>query len=123
MNAALEEIEKSQIDAKARDFLDKVKISRQKYRDARETVINLAMQNKNAEAYALYVTKVDQLAKEYMNQIGGLSDYYTELSKKMNANSQAAFERATQITVSIIVMALLVLGVSGWYITKLMVLY
>ncbi|TWH45447.1 methyl-accepting chemotaxis protein [Sporomusa sp. KB1] len=117
--ANLAELEKIQLDAKAKDLLNKVNTAREKYRAAREQVISLALQNKNAEAYALYVATVDKQAAEYIDQMREFSDYYTELSKKMNEDNQAAFERANQIVLGTLLLAFLVLGLIGWYITKI----
>jgi len=119
MNKIIEELEKSKLDPKAKEMLAKMEITRQKYKDAREPVTNLAMQNKNAEAYALYVANVDPVSNEYLKQIGALSDYYAELSKQMNADNQAAYERAMNIDVSILVLAFIMLGASGWYINRI----
>ena len=46
-------IEKLPLDAKAKELLAKLKDSQQRYRVVRTQAIELAMQNKNAEAYAL----------------------------------------------------------------------
>ncbi|SDE98061.1 methyl-accepting chemotaxis protein [Sporomusa acidovorans] len=115
----LTELEKIHLDAKSKDLLNKVNTAREKYRDAREQVISLAMQNKNAEAYALYAANLDKQSTEYIDLMREFSDYYTELSQKMNEDNQAAFERANQITMGILLMAFLVLGLSSWYISKI----
>lgn len=117
--ANLTEIEKIHLDVKAKDLLNKVNTARGKYRDAREQVISLALQNKNAEAYALYVANLDKQAAEYIDLMREFSDYYTELSQKMNEDNQAAFKNANQITLGTLLLAFLVLGLSGWYITKI----
>ncbi|WP_346352966.1 methyl-accepting chemotaxis protein [Azotosporobacter soli] len=117
--ANLDEIEKMPLDAKARAMLGKVVDVRGKYRDARAKVIDLALQNKNAEAYAAYVANVDKPAAEYIEAMREFSDYYTELSKKMDEENQRAFARANQISVATLLIAFIVLGVSGWYITKI----
>jgi methyl-accepting chemotaxis protein len=51
-NNNLAEIEKVNLDANSKDLLDKIKNAMQKYRDARKQASELAMENKNAEAYA-----------------------------------------------------------------------
>ncbi|SDF54731.1 methyl-accepting chemotaxis protein [Sporomusa acidovorans] len=117
--ANLTELEKIHLDAKAKDLLNKVNTAREKYREAREQVVSLAMQNKNAEAYAQYVANVDKQSTEYIELMREFSDYYTELSRKMNEDNQAAFGKANQITLGILLLAFLVLGGSSWYITKL----
>jgi methyl-accepting chemotaxis protein len=113
------EIEKVPLDDKTKELLAKIQISRGTYRDARSKVIDLVVKNKNAEAYALYMATVDPLATVYMNQLSDLGDYYTELSKKMSDNNHASFEKATQITLTILLLSVLLLGLSGLYITRI----
>lgn len=112
-------LEKFNLDDKAKDMLAKVQTSREKYRDARGKVLELAMKKQNAEAYVLYTASVDVIATEYMNQLRDLGDYYTELSNKMDRDNQLAFQKATQIMIGIMMLAFILLGISGWYITKL----
>ncbi|MBP2661937.1 MAG: methyl-accepting chemotaxis sensory transducer, partial [Firmicutes bacterium] len=118
-NTNLLEIEKVNLDAKSHEYLNKIKTTMQKYREARKQTSELSMQNKNAEAYALYVTSVDPLANELLQQIYNFSDYYSKLSETMNAENQLSFKKATQITISIMVLSLIILGVSGLYITRI----
>ncbi|GMB01931.1 methyl-accepting chemotaxis protein [Pelosinus sp. IPA-1] len=118
-NDNLTEFEKAHLDPKGKDLLAKAQTTRKLYRDARQQVIELAMQNKNAEAYALYVMSVSPLAIEYMGNIHDITSYYSTLSEKTSADTQAAFEKSMQITVGILVVAFIVLGMSGWYITKI----
>jgi methyl-accepting chemotaxis protein len=118
-NSNLAEIEKVNLDTKSNESLDKIKKSMQKYREARKQTSELSMQNKNAEAYALYVTSVDPIANDLMEQLYNFSDYYGKLSEKMNEENQASFKKATQITIGIMVLAFIMLGVSGLYITKI----
>jgi len=113
------EIEKANLDAKAKEKLDGIKTSMQKYREGRDKVVELAMQNKDAEAYALYVASVESSATEAQDKLRDLSKYYVEMSKKNNADNKAAFERSTHIVISIIFLSFMILGLSGWYITKI----
>jgi len=118
-NENIVEFEKTKLDTKAAEKLAGLKESMGKYREARTRVIELAMQNKNAEAYALYITNVEPLAKEALNRCTDLSKYEVETAKKSNAENQVAFVKAMQIQISIIVVSLILLGLSGWYITKI----
>jgi methyl-accepting chemotaxis protein len=113
------QIEKLDLDPKGRDLLKEVETTRQKYRDVRSQVIELAIQNKNTEAYALYVAAVNPLAIEFMGKLTQLTSYYASLAEKTNADNQAAFENAMRITVSILVIAFIILGISGWYMTRI----
>lgn len=107
-----------QMDEKAKAMFDKMKEAQDKYRKARVDVIELAAQNKNAEAYALYIDKVDPLATDYINTLRELSDYYADLSDQSNKENQADFEKAVLIVSIIILTVVLLLGFSGLYITK-----
>ncbi|KYZ76795.1 chemotaxis protein [Anaerosporomusa subterranea] len=118
-NDNLVEIEKSHLDSKAKELLAKTKSSLQKYREVRAQVINLALENKNAEAYAIYVTSVDALATETTDNLNNLSDYYAQLSTQMDADTQAAAAKATQITIGLLVAAFLILGLSGFFIARM----
>jgi methyl-accepting chemotaxis protein len=118
-NDSYAELEKSHLDVKGKELLMKVEAARQKYRDARNQVIELSIQNKNAEAYALYGTKLNPLTIEFMSNLGDLTDYYSTLSEKTNVDNQAAFDTAMKITVGILVIAFIILGMSGWYMNKI----
>ncbi|WP_371363683.1 hypothetical protein SRRS_45590 [Sporomusa rhizae] len=114
----LEAVANVHLDAKAKELLDKVTVSRQKYRDVRGQVIELALQNKNAEAYTLYTTQVDPLTKEFTDNLRNLANYFSDVSKQSNLDNDAQFAHATWISIGIIIAAFLTLGGSGWLITN-----
>lgn len=118
-NENFAEIEKANLDAKAKEKLAEIKTSMQKYREVRDKVIELAMQNKNAEAYALYVASAESLATEVQDRSRDLSKYCVEISQKNNADNKAEFEKSTHIVIGIIFVSLVILGLSGWYITRI----
>lgn len=118
-NDSYVELEKSHLDVKGKELLMKVEAARQKYRDARNQVVELSIQNKNSEAYALYLAKLNPLTIEFMSSLGDLTDYYSSLSEKTNVDNQAAFDTAMKITVGILVIAFIILGMSGWYINRI----
>ncbi len=118
-NKTLASVEKLPLDAKAADLLAKIKESRQKYASARTAVIELSMQNKNAEAYALYSTQVAPLSNAYIGNARKLSDYYTELGKQMNEDSQAAAATANRITIGFILVMSVILGMIGLFIARM----
>ncbi|WP_378956666.1 methyl-accepting chemotaxis protein [Pelosinus sp. sgz500959] len=120
-NSNLEEIEKQFLDSKAKELLNQTAMTLKKYRAVRAKVIELALQNKNTEAYALYIMDVEPVATELTDRLREFSDYYAKLSEEMNANNQAAFKKATQITISVILIAFLILLVSGFYIAKIII--
>lgn len=113
------EIEKLNLDSKGRGLLKEVQMARQKYRDVRSQVIDLSIQNKNTEAYVLYVTRVNPLAIEFMDKLNELTNYYAALAEKTSVDNQTEAENAMRITMGILVLAFIVLGISGWYITRI----
>ncbi len=117
-NENLAIVEKMDLDAKATELLGKVKVLQQSNRAARTQVLELAMQNKNAEAYTLYVNTLSPLTTEYTDNLRNLADYFTKLSEQANADNDVMFERATKISIGSIMVAVLVLGLSGWLITQ-----
>jgi methyl-accepting chemotaxis protein len=118
-NNNLSEIEKHSLDSQSKEILNKMKVSLQKYRDARVPVIELALQNKNAEAYALYVMNVESLATNTIDNLQSFSDYYTQISQQMDADNKVAFAKSIQIAMVIFLLSLIVLLLSGWYINKI----
>ena len=118
-NDNLAEFEKSHLDFTAKEKLTGLKTSMQKYREARSKVIELAMQNKNVEAYALYTATVDSLEKEALNQCIDLSKYAMNMAQKTKAGNQASFEKSGQVTFGIFFASLLLLGLNGFYISKM----
>ena len=119
LNENSEEIGKANLDAKAKEKLAGIKTSMQKYREVRDKAVALAVQNKNAEAYALYVASVESLATEVQDRSRDLSKYFVEMSQKKNAENKAAFERSTHIVMGIIFASFVILGLSGFYITRI----
>lgn len=121
INDGLAVIEQSHLDSTAMEMLAKIRTSRQKYTEAKAQVLQLALENKNTEAYALYVKNVDPLANDYAEKLRDLSDYYAKLSEQMNHDNTAELAKATKTTATIAVIAFLVLGVSGFSITQMIV--
>ena len=117
-NENLAIVEKAHLDAKATELLAKVKAAQQNNRVARNQVLELATQNKNAEAYALYDNKLSPLTTEYTDNLRDLADYFSKLSEQANAENDIMFERATKMAVGSIMVAVLILGLIGWLITK-----
>ncbi len=119
LNSNLTEIEEHYLDSQGKELLNKANTSLKKYRDSRRKTFELALQNRNVEAYESYRTGVESIAAELSDDLHNLSDYYAALSEKMSSNNQASLEKAIHITIGIIVISFFVLLWSGIYITKL----
>lgn len=117
-NANLGEIEKSNLDVHEKEKIEALKGAMKKYREARTLVIELASQNKNVEAYAIYGASVEPLANDALQKCMDLSQYSVQLSKNLNEENKVSAERATQIMFGILFLFFILLGMSGLYITK-----
>ena len=118
INHDLAAVEKLPLDAKAKAMMAKIKESQQKYRAARNEVVELAAQNKNVEAYNLYASKAAPLSAAYLADMEALSDYYTELGAQMNHDSQAAAATARGMMAGIFAAAVLLLVGNGVVIVR-----
>ena len=118
-NKNLSDIAKLPLDAKASDMLEKTKAAQMQYRENRTEVINLAMQNKNAEAYALYAAKLEPLAAAYIASLDDFSIYYTEFGAAMDAANQAAVATAKRIIIGFSLIIVCFLGASGLFVAKI----
>ena len=118
-NENLALVEKIPLDPKAAALFAKVKMAQQENRAVRNQIVELAMQNKNAEAYALYTSKLSQTSTVYTDNLRDLADYFTKLSEQANAENDVMVDRATKISLGSIFVALLVLGLFSFFITRM----
>ncbi|MCE5286949.1 MAG: methyl-accepting chemotaxis protein [Pelosinus sp.] len=119
INKNMESLEQAHFDQKSDELFGKVRDAQQKYRAARGQVIELAMQNKNSEAYVLYMATLDPLSTAYINSLQDYGSYIQKLAENMNDSIQASEGRAIQLLSTIIVIAFIILGISGWFISQI----
>jgi len=80
------------------------------YRDGNNATIELAMQNKNQEAYQLYMSKVLPASEATAKALQVLSNEASRSAEQMNQESKEAFAKANMVFIMITVVAIL-LGV------------
>jgi methyl-accepting chemotaxis protein len=117
-NEVFGKIEKVHLDDKGKVIFAKIQASKDKFRNERKAVLALATQNKNAEAYQLYTSKVQPLSAEFLKNLEELSKYYSEISEKMKNDNETAASQANMITLGVLLVAFILLGASGFYISK-----
>jgi len=120
-NDIFSRLEKVHLDDKGRAMFTKIQTAKDEYRKERKAVIELAMQNKNKEAYQLYSGKVQPLAAVYIANLQELSEYYSEISEKMKNDNETAASQANMITFGVLLFAFIILGTIGYYINKTIV--
>ncbi|WP_018704016.1 methyl-accepting chemotaxis protein [Anaeromusa acidaminophila] len=119
INQNMDSLKKMHLDAKADELLAKMEQAQQKYRAARGPILELALQNKNAEAYVLYSATLEPRANEYVGSVRDYTVHIQKISEQMNADIQAAEAKAIQILIGCILVACIILGFFGWMINKM----
>lgn len=119
ITTALADIEKMPMNTQGKDLVTKVQLAMENHHKAMAQVVQLAMNGKNVDAYALYTQSVEPLTNNLTSSLRNLMDYYTAISEQMNKDNQAALQRAMTLMIGILVISLAILIVSGIYITKL----
>jgi methyl-accepting chemotaxis protein len=88
------------------------------YRAATKDVINLAMQNKNQEAYELFQSNAQNLSDQVFERLIAISENSNKVAEQMNASAKDDLTTASTIATVITIFALL-LGLSvGLLIVK-----
>lgn len=90
----------------------------QSYNESIKAVVNLAMQNKNQEAYALYQGQPAKLAGQINDELIKISEQSNKNAEKMNLSAANNVESSSMKAV-IITLLVAILGVGlGWIIIK-----
>lgn len=92
-----------------------------KYRDSRAKVFELANQNKNAEAYNLYMSDSKPLADDFMNKLTELSNGVKATIEELDKQNEKDFDFANFLFISIIVVAVIIGSLLGMLISKIIV--
>ena len=99
------------LDSSSKASVQEIKEALQKYRAVRSKVLELAMQNKNTEAYALYDQQGKALATKFTDKLRGLAEDMKKSADDMNQQNQKDFAFANTLFISII-LASVILGIS-----------
>lgn len=111
--------EKTSLDDHETRLLAEMKASMQKYRDAREQVIALAIQNKNAEAYGVYRQNVVPNLNDAAEKLIRLSEYNTKTAAEAAADNKKNFASAIKMLVGLSVLSLLLVFLIGRAISNM----
>jgi len=118
-NDNLQTIETAKMDDMEKQKIDELKSIMKKYRESRGKVIELAMQNKNKEAYILYNSSVDALSEQALNKAIDLTQYAVNAAAERNVKNAEHVKSAQIMSLSIVFIALVLLLFSGFYITRI----
>ncbi|MDR3597588.1 methyl-accepting chemotaxis protein [Clostridium sp.] len=82
-------------------------------------VMNLALSNKNEEAYALYNTTLSSLNQKIGKNISDLTDYNVKSAAQLNEENQTNYIKSISIIVVAVLLALIVVLIVSIFITNL----
>ena len=120
-NENLNKYEQTKLDEREVSALARVKAALQAYRQAREEVIRLAMQNKNAEAYAMFEQRVKKTLNEANKELVALTEYNAKKADELNTANDVEFAAVKKMIIGIQATALVLLALIGFYISKLII--
>lgn len=89
-----------------------------KYREGRKTVLSLALENKNSEAYVMYKKNVDSYANTVLNDLTKLGEHNKQIAKEINNSDKVNFRHALIIFFGITSIAVILIILLGILITK-----
>nr|WP_198508456.1 methyl-accepting chemotaxis protein [Bacillus xiapuensis] len=118
VDQAIKRYEQAHLTSKEKELLNSYKNLIVDFREARFKVVDLAKQNKNAEAYAIYSEEV----AEKRNEINGLLDEMQALNKQLaldiNEENKAALARSTFMMIIFLLVSLGLLIFIGILISR-----
>jgi len=117
-NKNAEEISKIPMGPKGKEIFEKIKVSGQAYRSVRTDVVNLAAQNKNSEAYAVYVAKGIPAAATYVKDFQEWSTHYSKRGETMSKATVVAERKAIMVMAVFFLVTVILLIVLGWVIAR-----
>lgn len=88
------------------------------YRDGRKKIMELAMQNKNAEAYKEYVTNVLPISNVFIDLLKKIAEDNTKEADELNKQNDEAFVRAKILIGGTLIGVLGIMGFFGFIIGR-----
>jgi methyl-accepting chemotaxis protein len=88
------------------------------YRQVRTKVMELATQNKNAEAYQLYMKEATPPATKFTKNLVDMTEHAKKSAEDMNVQSKKSIADAIMIFVAIILASIILGTLLGWIIMK-----
>lgn len=114
----LAEYEQTKLDPFELETIPKVKNSMQKYRQERDRVVQLAIEDKDADAYTLFEQRVRPPMEEFQQYLTQLAEYNVKTAKSIDTQNDLDFEHSRNVLLSIVFIIFLLLIVSGLYIAQ-----
>lgn len=114
VNEDIAKFEKTKLDPEEAKLFSAIKSEMAKYREARKVSLDLAMQNKNAEAYQNYVVNVEPLSQKFHTDLKMLSESNIKQAEQINQKNNENFDFASKVILVMIIGAILLSLALGW---------
>ncbi len=118
IDESVDSLSKLSLDATGKGFLNAGKSVLQQYRDVRGKVQELAMANKNSEAYAKFQKEALPLFLEYQRQFRALSEHLRKSAEELNRRNASDEVTAVRLLVGISLGAVLLAVLLGIFIAS-----
>ena len=115
----LEKLDKLITSEKGKDMLGKVKSARLAYVGSQEKALEMIKADaKKEEFVGLLQGDLRKTQTDYINTISALNDFQTELMEKAGTDAETAATSANRLLIIIGIVASLLTGLFGWFITR-----
>lgn len=106
------------LDAFETNKITEMETNLSKYREGRKTVLDLALNNKNQEAYDYYEKNIDTYTEAFLNNLVELGDHNKQNAEQINTADKANFKVAIELFIGIVITASIIIILLGILITK-----
>ena len=110
--------EKTNLTAFEVDTLKKLHNNLNNFQTARKETLELALQNKNAEAYTVFNNKVRRAGEELNKNLEALADFNNQSANKLNSENQESFKQAVLIFAIIIITSMILTIIFSYLLIK-----
>ncbi|RJS61850.1 methyl-accepting chemotaxis protein [Bacillus sp. PK3_68] len=120
-NAWMEQYKKTELSSKEKEGLAVFQKRLLEFRELRQKVLDLAAQNKNDQAYALYNREASQKRQQINQAINDLQDYNEQLAKRIKEKNNEKLGTARLILITVSLLGIVISIFIGLMITKIIV--
>ncbi|MEK4030578.1 methyl-accepting chemotaxis protein [Pseudobacillus sp. FSL P4-0506] len=120
-NAWMEQYKKTELSSEEKEGLAVFQKRLLEFRELRQKVLDLAAQNKNDQAYALYNREASQKRQQINQAINDLQDYNEQLAKRIKEKNNEKLGTARLILITVSLLGIVISIFIGLMITKIIV--
>ncbi|MDU2064834.1 MAG: methyl-accepting chemotaxis protein [Sporomusaceae bacterium] len=118
-NKILKEVEKLNLSNDDRKLLETIETVLQSYRQHRQSVVELARQKRNQEAYGLYVKEVAPVGDQLNATLIELTVANEKKAKEATLKSDQEVKNAFKLLIILVIVCLIIMILISWFIIRL----